>query len=240
MWAFLPAETVPFVVAAVQVADPDTFSSGQAAGPSREAAGQQLLSLIFGLQDGHGWPGPLAGLARNPQDRQALTELERKAAEAFEADPATAGQAAAVIAAFYRQRADAGNVRALVELGDFLYRDEPEAARAAYREAADAGYLPALIDLARLLHEGLEKEAALAALERAAATGDADLSAEARYESAGPRLPGSASSSQATPSGPAWPSPTWSTCSLNSTTPTGCGQRTCGPRSSAPPTRPPR
>ena len=65
MWDFLPAEAVPFMVAAVQVADPGSFSGGPAAGLSREAAGRQLLSLVFGPQDGHGLLGPLAGLTRN-------------------------------------------------------------------------------------------------------------------------------------------------------------------------------
>ena len=183
MWNFLPGEATPFVVAAVQVPGSDSFSYGQAAVPSREAVGLQLLSLIFGPQAGQGLPDVLAGLARDPDSRQALAELERQAFEAFEADPAMAPQAAAVIAAFYRQRADAGDVQALVELGGFLYWDEPEAARAAYQEAVDAGHLHALIDLARLLLNVLEdEETALLVLERAAASEDADLSAEAMYE----------------------------------------------------------
>ena len=55
------------------------------------------------------------------------------------------------IAAFYRGRADAGEVQALVELGSFLYWDEPQAARAAYQEAIDGGHRPALIDLGMVL-----------------------------------------------------------------------------------------
>jgi tetratricopeptide (TPR) repeat protein len=86
-------------------------------------------------------------------------------------------------AAVCRQRADAGDVGALVELGDLLYWDEPHAARAAYQEAIDAGHLPALIGLAKLLANVLEdEETALLALERAAASDDADLRAEAMYE----------------------------------------------------------
>ena len=125
----------------------------------------------------------LTELARDPDSRQALAKLEHQASVAFEADPAMASEAAAVIAAFYRQRADAGDVKALVELGDFLYWDEPAAARAAYQEAIDAGHLHALIDLAKVLRNVLnEEEAALAVYEQAAASGDADLSAEAMYE----------------------------------------------------------
>jgi tetratricopeptide (TPR) repeat protein len=183
VWDFLPAEAVPFVVAAVQVPGSDSFSGGQAGVPSREAVGRQLLSLIFGFQDGLVSPGVLAGLARNPHDRQALTELGLQASEAFEADPAMASEAAAVIAAFYRQRAGAGDVEALVELGGFLYWDEPEAARAVFEEAVGAGHLHALLDLARLLRNVLgDEEAALLALEQAAASEQADLSAEATYE----------------------------------------------------------
>jgi tetratricopeptide (TPR) repeat protein len=102
---------------------------------------------------------------------------------AFEADPAMASEAAAVIAAFYRQRADAGDAGALAELGSFLYWDEPETARAAYQEAIEAGHLQAMISLARLLYNVLDdEEAALAVLKQAAASADADLSAEAMYE----------------------------------------------------------
>jgi tetratricopeptide (TPR) repeat protein len=102
---------------------------------------------------------------------------------AFGADPAKASEAAAAIAASYRQRADAGDAGALAELGDFLYWDEPEAARAAYQEAIEAGHRQAMISLARLLYNVLDdEEAALAVLEQAAASADADLSAEAMYE----------------------------------------------------------
>jgi tetratricopeptide (TPR) repeat protein len=185
VWSFLPDEATPFVVAAVRLLGPDAFSDGQAgrAEPSREAVGRQLLSLIFGLRGGQRLPDVLADLARGPDSRQALDELEHHMFEAFEADPARASEAAAVIAAFYRQRADAGDVGALVELGDFLYWDEPVAARAAYQEAIEAGHPHAMIDLAKVLHNVLEdEETALTVYEQAAASGDTDLSAEAMYE----------------------------------------------------------
>lgn len=163
--------------------DRTASATGRLAGPGREAAGRQLLSLIFGPQGGQRLPDVLTELARDPDSRQALAKLEHQASVAFEADPAMASEAAAVIAAFYRQRADAGDVKALVELGDFLYWDEPAAARAAYQEAIDAGHLHALIDLAKVLRNVLnEEEAALAVYEQAAASEDADLSAEAMYE----------------------------------------------------------
>jgi TolA-binding protein len=78
---------------------------------------------------------------------------------------------------------DAGDIQALVELGDLLYWDEPETARDAYQEAVDAGHLPALIGLGMILRNVLgDEEAARAAFDRAAASDDPDLRAEAMYE----------------------------------------------------------
>jgi hypothetical protein len=162
VWSFLPEEAARFVVAAVRLLGPDAFSDGKGdrAVPGRDAVGLQLLSVIFGLGGGQRVPDMLAGPARSPDSRPALDELEHQVFQAFEADPARASQAAAVIAAFYRQRADAGDVEALVELGDFLYWDEPEAARAAYQEAIKAGHLHAMIRLAEVLGNVLEDEEA--------------------------------------------------------------------------------
>lgn len=171
--------------------------------PSRQAVGRQLLSLISGPDSDHFPPDVLTELARDPNSGRARDELEHQAFAAFRADPVKASQAAAVIASFYRQQADRGDTAALVELGDFLYWDEPGAARAAYQEAIDAGHQHALIDLAKLLHNVLEDEdAALAVYQRAAASGDADLSAEARYEIAFTQLSrGEATAARATSSG---------------------------------------
>jgi len=173
------------LVAAVRMLGPANADIEQAAlaAPSREAVGRQLLSLIFGLEGDEGLPDMLAGLARDPGSRQDLAELDHQAFEAFEANPGMAAEAAAVISAFYRRRAEAGDVQALVELGDFWYWDEPEAARAAYQEAIDAGHLYALLRLAALLLNVLEdEETALALYQQAAAEDDADLRAEAMYE----------------------------------------------------------
>ena len=68
---------------------------------------------------------------RSPDSRQALDELEHQTFEVFEANPPRASETATVIAVFYRQRADPGDVEALVELNDFLYWDELETARPA-------------------------------------------------------------------------------------------------------------
>ncbi len=182
MWSFLPEEALPFIVVAVGVPGWDAFGNGDAGlrVDSREAVGRQLLSLVFGLRAGQGHPGVLDELARDPGSRQALGELDHLVHMAFQGDPALAAEGAAVIAAYYRQRAGAGDVEALVELCHFLYWDEPEAARAAFQEAVEAGYLHAMINVAKVLSNVLEdEEAALAAYEQAAASGDADVSAEA-------------------------------------------------------------
>jgi tetratricopeptide (TPR) repeat protein len=174
-----------FVAAAARVPGTDRLSDGQAdlAGLSREAVGRQLLSLIFRPQDDQSLSDMLAVLARDPGNRQAMADLQHQALEAFETDPTIASEAAGVIAAFHRQRADAGDVKALIELGDFLYWDQPEVARAAYQEAIDAGHLHAQIDLAKVLRNVLDdEEGALAVYEEAADSRDADLSAEAMYE----------------------------------------------------------
>jgi len=192
VWDFLPTEATRFIMAAVSVPGLACVTGGQAGGdPSREAVGRQLVRLILGLEIGPDLPGGavlprvLARLARDPGGRRARDELEHQVSEALEANPALLPRTVAAIEAFYRRRADAGDTAALVELGDFLYWDEPAAARAAYQAAIRAGHARARINLARLLHEVLEdEEAALAAYEQAAAGEDPDLSAEAMYQGA--------------------------------------------------------
>jgi tetratricopeptide (TPR) repeat protein len=162
-WSFLPEEATPFMLAAL---NPPTAQG------DTETLGRELLRLVFGPADDGG------NLAT------ALTEdqLRHRAFEAFESDPAVAARAAAAIAAFRRRRADAGDVQALVELGNFLYWDDPQGAQAAYQEAIDAGHLPALIDLGMVLGNVLDdEEAARKAYERAAASDDPDVRAHAMY-----------------------------------------------------------
>ena len=211
MWDFLPTEATRFMAAAVtaagsgspagEAAPSETAASkratdeGAASDPGRESVGWRLVALVFGLQDGQGppgahglvgshrLPGALARLARDPGSRRARDDLEHQVFEALEADPALLPRAVAVIEAFYRRRANAGDARALAELGDFLYWDEPAAARAAYQAAIRAGHSRATISLARLLLNVLEDEqAALVVYEQAAASEDQDLGAEAMYQ----------------------------------------------------------
>jgi len=184
VWDFLPAVAARFM-AAVAGGPASAPAPGRAAGgdPGREAAGRQLVSLVCGVQGGQRLPGVLARLALDPASRRARDDLEHQVLDALEADQDLLPRAVAVIEAYYRQRAAAGDPGALAELGDFLYWDEPAAARAAYQAAIRAGHARASLSLARLLHDVLEdEEAALVACQQAAASEDQDLSAEAWYQ----------------------------------------------------------
>lgn len=185
-WSFLPQAATPFMVAAVRAFGPDAAISppaSRAAGDT-QTVGRELLRLVFGTVDGAGMRAEaLAELARDPASLRVREQLTARAFEVFESAPVVAAEATGAIAAFYRRRADAGEVQALVELGDFLYWDEPDAARAAYQEAIDAGHAHALIDLGMVLNNVMgDEQAALAAYDRAAASDDPDLRAEALYK----------------------------------------------------------
>jgi tetratricopeptide (TPR) repeat protein len=181
------------MVAAIRVFGPAALAADDDGDiqPSREAVGRRLLRLVFGApESGQRFPSALADMLADPDGGPALDELARRARETFDSDPATASEAAAVIASFYRRQADAGDVDALLALGHLLYWDEPEAARAAYQQAVETGHLPALLELARVLRNVLDDgPSALAVYERAAASADADVSAEALYEIACTHLP---------------------------------------------------
>jgi tetratricopeptide (TPR) repeat protein len=183
-WLFLPEAAAPLMLAAVEEYGPQVLGESRAAGPSAAAiVGRDLLRLVFGPADrAAGPPDVLARLAPDPAGQQAAEALTSHVHEFFEADPAAAAGAAALIAAFHRERASGGEVQALVDLGDFLYWDRPEEARAAYEEAIDAGHQHALIDLAVLLRCRGDEPAALAAYRKAADNGDPDLAAEAWYQ----------------------------------------------------------
>jgi len=184
-WTFLPEAAAPFMLAAAQAiglpADPVTSPPPGAAAGAARALGRELLRMVLGTQDGGGLPDVLAELVRDPDGQQAQEWLTEQAFEVFESDLAAADRAAAAVAAFHRRRADAGDVQALVDLGDLLYWDEPEAARAAYQEAVDAGHQHALLDLAKVVRRE-DEDAALAVLQQAAGSTDPDLSAEAMYD----------------------------------------------------------
>jgi predicted negative regulator of RcsB-dependent stress response len=184
-WLFLADEATPPMLAAVRAYGGQALGEApevDVAGP--ETVGRGLLQLLFGTGDG-GLPDVLAQLVRDPDDKQFMEGLTEHASEAFEADPAAADHAASLISAHFRKRAARGEVQALVDLGHFLYWDDPGGARSAYQEAVDSGDAHALIELGALLYKRLgDKDAALDAFRRAEESGDPDLAAEAIYESA--------------------------------------------------------
>ncbi len=186
MWSFLAGQVTPFMVPAIRVLGREVLAAGEEgmALPDSEAVGRGLLRLVFGAGDGGpALPTVLAGLIADPDSQAAAAGLTDCLNQVFNADPGMASAAAAMIARFYRRQADGGDVQALVDLGDLMYWDEPEAARAAYREAVDAGYLHALIDLAMVLRNVLDdEEAAVAVYRQAIGSGDPDLAAEAMIE----------------------------------------------------------
>ena len=162
MWRFLADETTPYVEEAVRVFGERVLAAEEehAASDSQATIGRRLLHLIFGTQDdGQQLPGVLADLVDNPGSKPAQAALTNHVDATLEADPGMASAAIEIVAAFYRKRAEGGDLQALVDLGDFLYWDEPEGARAAYQEAIDAGHQHAMIDLAKVLWVGLRPPA---------------------------------------------------------------------------------
>src|SRR5260370_38713249 len=86
-----------------------------------ENYGSRLLQIVFaGRQPGGGVP-ELVSVAGDSDDEQREAELERLASDAFDEDPGAAVGAADLIAAYHRERADRGEVQALVDLGNLLY-----------------------------------------------------------------------------------------------------------------------
>ena len=148
-----------------------------------ETCGSRLLQLVLADRERAESVAGLVPMTDDRDDEQRQAKLESLASDAFGEDPAAADRAADLIAAYHRQRADAGDVQALMDLGHFLYWDRPEQASAAFQEAIDAGHMHALIDLALVLSSRLgDEDAASDAYRQAIASGDPDLAAEAMYE----------------------------------------------------------
>jgi hypothetical protein len=179
---FLAEEAAPFLMEAARAFGQDALNPLPAAAlvNSREAVGRQLLRLSLGADNDEEFRGALAALAADPDSASAAGDLANCFEAAARANAAIAVAAASVIRDYYRRSADNGDVSALIRLGDFLYWDDPEGAAAAYREAVGAGSLHGLINLAQVLQARLgDEEAALAAYQRAAESGDPDVAAAA-------------------------------------------------------------
>ena len=180
---FLSEQLTPHMAAAAGVYREAVLDADQE--PSldpRATLGRRLLQQIFGVRDGDGpLPGAVRALVMDPADLQARDALEGHVQGVLADDPVLAAAVAETLARFYRHEIDAGNVRAMTDLGDLLRgQDDLDGARAAYQQAIDCGDTHALIDLGHLLRGDLgDAEGARAAYQRAADSGDREVAPEA-------------------------------------------------------------
>ena len=180
---FLSEELTPYMAAAAVVYGDAVLDADQE--PSldpRAALGRRLLQQIFGVRDGGGpLPGVVQALVMDPADPGARDALEGHVQGALTDDPARAAAAAETLTRFYRHEIDAGNIRAMTDLGDLLRgQGDFDGARAAYQQAVDCGHAHALIDLGDLLCQCLGDTAgARTAYQQAADSGDPEVAPEA-------------------------------------------------------------
>jgi tetratricopeptide (TPR) repeat protein len=153
-----------------------------AAGP--QAVGRELARLIFGRAEaGTSIPAPVAIEIDQAGSRHAGIALDAAIEELLEADRGLSAAVAEVLAAYYRLQLESGDGRALAELGDVLWFDEPGLARAAFERAVDAGNRRALIRLAkhRRVVSG-DYDGAMALYHQAVASPEPEIAAEALTE----------------------------------------------------------
>jgi tetratricopeptide (TPR) repeat protein len=152
------------------------------AGP--QAAGRELARLIFGRAEAAASvPAPVAIEIGVVGSRDAGVALDAAIEELLEADPGLSAVVAEVLAGYYRQQLESGDGQDLVELGDLLWFDEPELARAAFERAVDAGNRRALIRLAthRRVVSG-DYEGAVALYQQAVTSPEPGIAAEGLTE----------------------------------------------------------
>jgi len=172
----LSEQATPYLVAALRARNP---------GPGADAGvvlGRRLWDQIFGIRKtGRPLPRAVEDLITRPGDPGVEAELEDQVQSVLAGDPALEAAVGRTLAAFYRQEIAAGNIQAMVDLGDLLrWQEDYDGARAAYQRAVEAGNAHALIDLARLLRGDLgDTEGAQEAFQQAIDCGDPDLAAEA-------------------------------------------------------------
>jgi tetratricopeptide (TPR) repeat protein len=172
----LSEQAAPYLVAALKARNP---------GPGADAGvvlGRRLWDQIFGIRKtGRPLPRAVEDLITHPVDPKAQAELEDQVQSALAAHPELEAAVGQTMAAFYRQEIAAGNIQAMVDLGDLLrWQQDYDGAQAAYHRAIEAGNAHALIDLAHLLRGDLgDAEGARAAFQQAIDSGDPDLAAEA-------------------------------------------------------------
>ena len=149
-----------------------------------QTLGRKLSELIFG-----NWPlseertEPSSALMPEPDNDQFLHTLAHRVRDALHENPGLKADVVDTLAAFYRRQANAGDARALADLGDLLsWEDDLDGARAAYQAAGDAGYSDALVDLANLLNLNGDPEGAQAKLRQAIAVGNPNVTPRALVE----------------------------------------------------------
>jgi tetratricopeptide (TPR) repeat protein len=171
-----------YMLAAVRAFGADIWPERPAADSGQpEAVGGELFRLIFADRTRRAELGrQLAVLAGDPDDKAARDTFEGLISEAVDDDPAAANAAIETLAAFYRRQGEAGNPRALADLGDLLYwEDDVGGARAAYQLAIDGGWTEAFIGMADLHRRARDYATARACLDEAIKVGDAGLTAQA-------------------------------------------------------------
>ena len=77
-----------------------------------------------------------AGGGDRPDSGKDQHALETRNGDVLGDDPGRAVAAAEVLGRYYRQQLDSGDGQALAELGDLLWWDEPQLARAAFERTA--------------------------------------------------------------------------------------------------------
>jgi TPR repeat protein len=166
MWHFIPHDIEQSMLAAIRAFGPDVVAADHDDQPPLDqvSMGRRLVRLAFGADKQPGdLPEVLAALIADPDGSDAKDELVQRAFAAFNADPAKVKLADAMLGELYRQRADTGDARELMNLAEFLGPTDPQGAISAYRRAIDAGYPHAMINLALFLEREVgDTDAALA------------------------------------------------------------------------------
>jgi len=186
----LAEQATPYMVAAARTYGGAVL--GAARGPRGDAAvtlGQRLMHQIFGVRDPDGQlPKVVEDLITHPDDGTAApAALEDHVQGALCDDPDLTAAIGQELLAFYRREIAAGNLQAMVDLGDLLrWQEDYEGARTAYQRAAQAGNAHwaarALVFLGVMLRKSGDRQGARAAFQRVVDSGNAEWAPSATVE----------------------------------------------------------